>query len=238
MKLNRKINRALITFLIAMMGSVLADENKTTSVSKSVTVTSDGNQTIRKTIITKNGKTRITTEITDADGNTKTIDGDPNQPKEKNPEADQKGVWIGLKARKASQALKNQIGLKDDEGLVVEVVAPESPAFKAKIFVEDLLLSIDGESVGTPEKLGAVVGKKKAGDVVELVVMRRGKRDVVKVTLEDRPASQNKAKPKKAEGEANGGVMKDAFDAILSDPNVPESFKKTVREMRKRHRID
>ena len=77
-------------FLLIPLSSLLsADEQRSTSsgsssVKKSVTVTSDGKQTIKKTTITENGKTRTITEITDPDGNTRIVQGANEQnPKEK-----------------------------------------------------------------------------------------------------------------------------------------------------------
>ena len=154
MKLLQSPISALL-LLIPVSGLLQADEqgkrtSQSSNVKKSVTVTSDGNQTIKKTTITENGKTRTITEITDADGNTKVVEGDkePKREEQKEPR-----VWLGLKAREASAALRGQLGLEDEEGLVVEVLAKEGPAAKADIQVNDLLLSMNEDSLGTPEEL-------------------------------------------------------------------------------------
>ena len=256
MKLKQVMKLPAIMIALALMsGSARADEskkaeakaesevkaeasgNESSSVSKSVTVTSDGNQTIKKTVYTENGVTKTKVEVTDANGKTKIIEGDDDGKPGAKPdeEAAKEGrVWIGLKVRKASQALKSQIGLKNNEGLVVEVVAPKGPASKAGIIVDDLILELDEKPMASPEALETEIQKHKEGDIVEVLVMREGQRKKIEVTLERRPADQNEEDGEKPKDGNNAGDQKDPFDVMLTDPNVPESFKKTVREMQKR----
>lgn len=62
-----------------------------------------------------------------------------------------------------------------------------SPAAKAGLKVDDVVLSFDGQKVGGLEELAALIRKKKPGDEVTLEV-RRGKETMkVKATLEKRP---------------------------------------------------
>jgi membrane-associated protease RseP (regulator of RpoE activity) len=256
MKLNQVMKLPAIMIGLALMsGSVRAGDAKTaeatakgeakaeasgngsSSVSQSVTVTSDGNQTIKKTVYTENGVTKTKVEVTDANGKTKIIEGDDDGKPGAKPdeEAAKEGrVWIGLKVRKASQALKSQIGLKNNEGLVVEVVAPKGPASKAGIIVDDLILELDEKPMASPEALEAEIQKHKEGDIVEVLVMREGQRKKIEAILERRPADQKEEAEEKPKGGNNTGDQKDPFDVMLTDPNVPESFKKTVREMQKR----
>ena len=236
------------TGIFLLCGLLQADENKTTirkstNVQKSVTVTSDGNQTIKKTTITENGKTRTITEITDADGNTQIVEeGDASIEKKAPDEQKESTVWLGLKPAKASAVLKGQLGLKENEGLVVEVVAPDGPAAKAGIQVNDLLLSMDEKALGTPEELEANLRIKKSDEKANFGVMRKGERKTIEITLENRPKNQQTNTKKKIQRRTHTGGT---FDEILSDPNIPESFKKTVREMQRRqkefrekHKID
>ncbi len=223
-----------LLLLIPACGLLCADEqsaasSESSSVKKSVTVTSDGNQTIKKTTITENGKTQTITEITDANGKTRIIEeGDEKNPKDHS----ESKVWLGLKPRKASAALRGQLELKENEGLVVEVIAPDGPASKAGIRVNDLLLSLDEESSGTPDELEARLHRKKAGETVNLEVMRKGQRKTIGVTLENQPKGRQ-ADPNKRQQKGKGNQ---AFEEILSDPNVPESFKEKVREMQRRQK--
>jgi len=234
-----QLSIAAALLLFPTCGWLLADQNRTSfsqssNVQKSVTVTSDGKQTIKKTTITKNGETRTITEITDADGNTRIVkDSEENKSKEDSEPQKKSEIWLGLKPRIASNVLKGQLDLKENEGLVVEVIAPNGPAAKAGIQVNDLLLSLDKKPLGSPKELEAELQKKKAGEKGNFEVMRKGGRTTKEVTFENRPQRKENGL---TENDPESGHTSGTFEEILSDPNIPESFKKTVREMQRRQR--
>lgn len=243
------------------------------SYKKTVTVTSDGEKTIRKTVIIRDGKEEITTEITDALGKVTRRKGNDDKPDDSdaadpdsNAEEDQnEGPWLGVRVESASSALRDQLGLEEDEGVVVAVLANDSPASKADIRVNDILLSIDETKLSTPADLRNEIGKHEVGDIVQLKVLRKGQRSDISVTLEDKKKDDNANEPgdKPAKPDRNQGNADDknevhieidgdgshasatataesssgsSLEEILDDPNVPEDFKKSVREMRDRMR--
>jgi membrane-associated protease RseP (regulator of RpoE activity) len=81
----------------------------------------------------------------------------------------------------ADGAIKNQLGLSDDMGLVVVRVHPNGPAAKVGLVANDILLQLDGAPLSKPEdlkkKLEASGEKKK----VALRVLRAGKPLVLQV---------------------------------------------------------
>ncbi|BCX48659.1 PDZ/DHR/GLGF domain-containing protein [Haloferula helveola] len=243
-----------------------ASGNQSTSVKKSVTVTSNGNQTIKKTIIERNGREEVITEITDANGKvtTRREGGDPDGDKA-DEDAGDGPAYLGVRVTEASGVLRDQIGLAEDEGVVVELVAADSPAEKGDIRANDILLELDGARLSDAEDLRAELRRHQPGQTVTVEYLRRGERKTTDVTLEARPAQDDQGgarqlPPGAAEmlrdararmngnqgpvdvhvevnGNANGGNGGNgaaALDAILKDPNLPEEFKKTVRDMQKR----
>lgn len=217
-----------------------ASGNQTSITKETVTVTSDGKRTIKKTVRVRNGKEEVITEITDENGTTTTRNGD-NQNGQ--PEDQTDGPWLGIRIKEVSPAMRDQLGLPADQGAVIDLVAPESPAAISGIKKGDLLLSIADSSIGSPEDLTQALAKHKAGDTVTVEIMRRGQRTDIEVTLAERTerAAQDGAPPadnppadvadgnRKVKIEIDGG----AFDSILENPDVPEDFKKTVRGMQK-----
>jgi C-terminal processing protease CtpA/Prc len=241
--------------------------NHSSSVKKSVTVTSDGKQTIRKTVTIRDGKEEVITEITDALGKVTKHEG--NGKDDTTAESGQsgsatgedKGPWLGIHVQAAPAVLRDQLGLEEDEGVVVEVLARQSPAAKADIRVNDILLSLDETKLSSPSDLRDELRKHAAGDSVQLKVLRKGQRSDVTVVLEEKQGddAENHGNPpptdaKNDSGSGHGDAHVDAqggegsidvktssstssgFDDVINDPNVPEQFKKTVREMKEKMR--
>jgi C-terminal processing protease CtpA/Prc len=224
---------------------------------KTVTVTSENGRTVRKTTTVKDGVEQTVTELLDGEGKvTATLDdpegsaaGDTGD----DPAPADSGPWIGLRVQEAPAALRDQLGLGPDEGVVVDAVAPDGPAAKAGLKVNDLLLKLDQTPLGKPEDLRTTLQDRQAGETVVLSYMRKGTRDEAGVTLGEKPAgapADGKTPPPRDQGgkagkteagkQGEGGSIQvevsgsNGLDAVLNDPNVPEDFKKTVREMRER----
>lgn len=97
--------------------------------------------------------------------------------------------WIGLAASQPGGALRAQLGLANDEGLVVENVAPESPAAKAGLQQHDVLLSANGKKLGAVVDLTREINAVKEGKLfIELI--RGGKRQKIDVAPAKRPPGQ------------------------------------------------
>lgn len=80
------------------------------------------------------------------------------------------------------------IAIEDsDTGVVVTSVMPESPADQAGLLMEDVILSVDGESVADSEVLIAMVRAKAPGDVITLEIQRGDETLEIEVTLGTRP---------------------------------------------------
>jgi serine protease Do len=89
-----------------------------------------------------------------------------------------------------SPGVRNQIGYTGKEGLAVAQVETGSPADKAGLEPGDVILDVDGKPVGTAAQLRAYIGSKKPGDVLRLTVWSQGNKQLVAITLEERPAMQ------------------------------------------------
>lgn len=246
--------------------SVSTDGKPSSVVKKSVTVTSDGKQTIRKTVTVRDGKEEVLTEITDALGKVTKFRG--NKPEEAGDDSkasestatQDKEPWLGVRVQAAPAVLRDQLGLEEDEGVVVEVLAPDSPAAKADIKVNDILLAMDETKLSTPAGLRDELRKHEPGESIQLKILRKGERSEATVVLEEKKPgeSKNSANPPPAEGGGSGnsgkedihvevdgdgghasahaGTSSGGLDDVLDDPNVPENFKKSLREMQEKMR--
>jgi S1-C subfamily serine protease len=68
--------------------------------------------------------------------------------------------------------------------LSIKTVFIASPALKSGLSSSDMIVAVDGTKLRTPAELGAVLKKKKAGDMVSVTVLRQGEQMTVKVTLD------------------------------------------------------
>jgi hypothetical protein len=211
-----------------------------------VTVTTVNGRTVRKTTVTRDGKEHTTTEILDGDGNV--IEGGGNDAQNPNDDAADDGPRMGVRVKEASSALRDQLDLGENEGVVIDVIAPDGPAEKAGLRVNDILLKFEDSLLGSPEDLRNALADCEVGQVVTVETLRRGKKAEVEVTLEEKPeGAEGDVPPADQGGEMGdgkpgmleleiGGAGGDAFDQILDDKNVPEEFKKKLREMQERMR--
>ena len=223
-------------------------------------------------VVVINGKTVV-------DESTHTINGKDTKPKGGEAQGEGK-PWLGIRAEEASSALRAQLGLEDNEGVVVADVVEDGPAEKAGLMVNDILLKCEGKPVGSPRELEEALAGRTAGDVVVVEYLRRGQLGEAEVRLENRPAGNGNPQNLNAQeqvddmmkrmremmekqGVGGGAVMKiegagadldkllpnggggsikievsgdniQDLDAILDNPNIPDDFKRMVRDMMKR----
>src|SRR3989442_2716082 len=97
-------------------------------------------------------------------------------------------IWLGVGVDEASEALADQLGLDPGVGLVVTHVSADSPAAKAGLKKNDVLIDLEGQSLVHPAQLRKLVQARKPGDKVKLVFYRGGKKQTESATLEKAPA--------------------------------------------------
>jgi membrane-associated protease RseP (regulator of RpoE activity) len=96
--------------------------------------------------------------------------------------------WLGVGVEEASEALADQLGLDSGVGLVVTHVSADSPAAKAAVKKNDVLIELEGQSLVHPAQLRKLVQARKPGDKVKLVFYRGGKKHSESATIEQAPA--------------------------------------------------
>lgn len=88
---------------------------------------------------------------------------------------------LGVRLEKPTPVLADQLDLPDDKCLVVAAVVPNSPAEKAGIKLNDILLEIGGKAVPADSfELQKLMQGFKANEKVDLVLMRKGKKETLK----------------------------------------------------------
>jgi predicted metalloprotease with PDZ domain len=98
--------------------------------------------------------------------------------------SDPKGAWlgVGLQYQEADEERGRRAGVRIDGSPRVG-----SPAYAAGIGRNDILVSFDGTDLESIEALSDLLKEKAAGDIIELVIDKRGEERTVEVTLAERP---------------------------------------------------
>jgi len=99
-------------------------------------------------------------------------------------------AYLGVGTEEAPEALASQLKLKGGQGLVVTYVGSDSPAAKAGLQKNDVLLELDGQMLVLPAQLRKLVQNRAEGDEVELKVLRSGQEQEFKATLGKTKAGQ------------------------------------------------
>ena len=102
---------------------------------------------------------------------------------------------IGINGQDLNADLAKAFGLTDTRGAVVTRVLPGSPAAKAGVKSEDVILEANGKVIEGFAQLRNIVGLLRVGDTVKLKVLREGKQRTLSVVIgkDDEAASAGDA---------------------------------------------
>lgn len=91
--------------------------------------------------------------------------------------------WLGVSTTEASDTIAAQLNLEPGVGLVVSYVASNSPAAKAGVVRNDVLVEFDNQPLVHPAQLRKLVRVHKQEEPVKLGFYHGGKKQTVSLTL-------------------------------------------------------
>jgi len=91
------------------------------------------------------------------------------------------GRELGVRVQEVGETLRDQLSLKENEGVIVTEVKPGSTAEKAGLKEHDILLKLEGKAVTDRWQFRADVLAALGKPEFELQIVRSGKRETVKV---------------------------------------------------------
>jgi serine protease Do len=103
--------------------------------------------------------------------------------------------YLGVRYISITSDLAKQQNLPVAEGALVRgssdgaAVAPNSPAAKAGIQAEDIVIGVNGQAIDANHDLGTIINQHNVGDVISLTIDRGSKTITLQATLAARPAN-------------------------------------------------
>ena len=99
--------------------------------------------------------------------------------------------YLGIRYAEITPAIKEKNNLTVDYGALVVrgagegelAVVPGSPADKAGLVENDIILEVDGEKITAEHSLAALIRKKNVGDTVRLKILHKGEEKTALLTL-------------------------------------------------------
>lgn len=93
--------------------------------------------------------------------------------------------WLGVTAQEIDPKIAKSLGLDSPKGILVADVAKGSPAALAGIQRGDVILAINGKTVGNPTALRFAVSELAPGAQIKMTVFRSGREFLVPITVGD-----------------------------------------------------
>lgn len=93
------------------------------------------------------------------------------------------GAFLGVGTEDITKENMGRYGLREVRGAGVTQVMKDSPAEKAGLKKDDVILRFDGESVTSARKLSRLVGESSADQTVRITISRAGVEQEVSATL-------------------------------------------------------
>lgn len=141
-----------------------------------------------------------------------------------------KRAWLGVRIQPVTDDIAESLGLGKARGAIIGSVTPDSPASKAKIEPEDIILEFDGKEVNEKKRLDRLVGETPVGKGVKVKVWRKGKEMTFDVVLGDSASAPDRGTApasEKAKSTAGQENVLEVLGIKLSalTPELKERFK-------------
>ncbi len=95
--------------------------------------------------------------------------------------------YLGVAPITITPAIAAQLGLSVEKGVILDTVDPNSPAARAGLKQDDVIVAADGRPVNTEADLRAAIQAHKIGDTIQLTVLRNGQQMNVNAQLVEAP---------------------------------------------------
>ena len=114
--------------------------------------------------------------------------------------------YLGVKLQPMNSELREQMGVANGQGALVNEVFPDTPAAKAGLQAGDVVLSFAGTPVKDQSELVDVIERSASGKSYPAVVMRAGSQKTISIKLEPMPEDYTPALQRLHARQADAGT--------------------------------
>ncbi|MDH3626263.1 MAG: M20/M25/M40 family metallo-hydrolase [Acidobacteriota bacterium] len=94
--------------------------------------------------------------------------------------------YMGVFPTPVDEDRRSELGLPDNEGILLRSVVADGPCGKAGLVAGDIILRVDGRPISA-SSLSSILSQIGAGETVDMLVLRESERLTIPVTLGERP---------------------------------------------------
>jgi len=98
--------------------------------------------------------------------------------------------WLGVYMQEVTPEIAEHFGLEKVEGAIIGDIIVGSPAEEAGLQRGDIIFSVNGKKVYTPQELADTIGDMKVGDKAEMKMVRDGKEISLIVKIGKKPSEE------------------------------------------------
>ena len=115
--------------------------------------------------------------------------------------------WLGVRIQPVTDDIAESLGMTSSRGALVAGIIDGGPVANGSILAGDVITRFDGKDVNNVKDLPRVVAESPVGKEVDVVVIRKGKEQTVKVTLGRLEDSDQQAKKDDQTGQGEDGAV-------------------------------
>jgi serine protease Do len=125
--------------------------------------------------------------------------------------------WLGVMIQDLTPELAKALELEQTSGVLVSEIMPDTPAAKAGIRAQDVIIEVAGKKMSSSAQLRREVAAHRPGSKVEMKIVRDGDEDTVTVELGQLPESEGELGALRGGGESGvleGLAMRDLDEQL------------------------
>jgi len=139
--------------------------------------------------------------------------------------------WLGVSIQDVTEALARSYHIKDAKGAIIADVTEGSPADKAGLKPDDVVIGVDGREVRDRSDLTSYIASRPPDSTVHLKVLRNGSEKDVAVTLGTFPEEGLARADGRSESEGRshqGMSLQNLSSDLAAELQLPRGFKGVV----------
>jgi len=136
--------------------------------------------------------------------------------------------WLGVSIQPLSDDMARTYKMKDSKGALISDVTSDSPAEKAGLKPDDVVVGVDGRGIEDNGDLSRYIASKAPGTTVHLRVLRAGAEQAIDVTLGTFPEEQSGDESDSTKHGALGMTLRNLTPSLSDQLELPRNVKGVV----------